>query len=217
LRPHHSAQENIVLIHFLLLTCHLLNKHSPRQSDFVSASDYCSFRDNYLDFFPAVARRRLSHSDTKHRQFLTNDKCMCDALPVRMNPAYVVWHGGCWSGCGCMAASLSQEKPKAAGATPRRSLHAVLPELWNGRSTVVHGCAGKSRGASAKKRTIDGSAGGSIIGALAGGGKGSAIGARVGGGIGAGSDNNQGRPGKSAHGGRRDVRAHGKLSKTGKS
>lgn len=79
-----------------------------------------------------------------------------------------------------MAASVPQDKPKAAGATLERSFHAVLPELWNGRSTVVHGCAGKSREASPEKRTIDGAAGGSIIST------------RVGGGIGAGPDDDQG-------------------------
>src|SRR5215467_13793365 len=97
-------------------------------------------------------------------------------------------------------------QPKATRATPRRSLHEVLHKFWNRHSTAVHGlvCAGKSRGAT-EKNTIHGPAGGSIIGALAGGGKSSTINARVGGGIGGGSDYRQGRPRKSADRGRRNV------------
>ena len=82
LRPHHSAQKNIVWIHLLLLI-RLSNKHSRLQSNAVPAADCCSFRNNYLDFSSAVAQHRLSRSDTKHRQFLTNDRCMCD-VPTRV-------------------------------------------------------------------------------------------------------------------------------------
>jgi len=82
LRPHHSAQKNIIWIHLLLLL-RLPNKHSRFHSDAVSAADCCSFRNNYLDFSQAAAKLRSLGCDTKHRQFLTNDRRMCD-VPTRV-------------------------------------------------------------------------------------------------------------------------------------
>ena len=85
------------------------------------------------------------------------------------------------------------ESKESGTSTGRSQLKLELTGIVvNGQTVPVvtgeYELTGKSRGASAAKRTVGGAAVGTIIGAIAGGGKGAAIGAGVGAGAGAGSE-----------------------------